>query len=134
MYLKPAVENSCWLKTHALIVTPTATGLLISKRRRYIFSETITKVQMNKYCPSLGKPFILNSAHLSTSEEEAHLGISRRSDLSNQATIQACLTTARKAVYKLAGAGLYGFNGLNPGNSIHLIRQYIQEPSIKVDL
>ena len=56
---------------------------------------------------------------------ETHLGIQRCSDLSNNAAITARITTARRTLYALMGAGLHGLNGTRPVTSLKLIDIYV---------
>ena len=59
------------------------------------------------------------------SSEETHLGIQRCANLSYQPTITARIKVARRTVYSLMGAGLYGLNGVNPTVSKHLVDIYV---------
>ena len=39
--------------------------------------------------------------------------------------VQTLITTARRTVFALMGAGLHGLNGMNPKVAIHLIQIYL---------
>ncbi|CAC5387746.1 unnamed protein product [Mytilus coruscus] len=56
-----------------------------------------------------------------------HLGITRdsKSRFDSIAVVQERIGTARRATYAMMGAGLNGANGLNPCDSLHLIRIFI---------
>ena len=91
--------------------------------KRYVFSTTKTKIQATN---TKEKPNItLNDAPIETSNEEAHLGILRRSDLSNRSTIEARIQTGRRTIFMLMGAGVYGLNGVCPSTSKKLIDIYV---------
>ena len=96
-----------------------------SARLRYSFSDNKTKVQItgDKHCKE--NTIYLNETPLQVSDEETHLGIQRRSDTSNKSTISARIKTARRTVYSLMGAGMYGLNGINPTVSMKIIEIYI---------
>ena len=79
-----------------------------AQTRRYIFSETKTRLQYVLVPQPLPNDIILNQRPLTLSNAEVHLGICRRDDMSNGTTITDRIKTARGTVYALAGAGLYG--------------------------
>ena len=92
--------------------------------KRYLFSESKTKIQVS----STKSPQIvvsLNGKPVDMSDEEIHLGIARRADLSNKSTVEMRIQTARRTAYALAGAGLYGLNGVGPNTIMQLINIYI---------
>ena len=93
--------------------------------QRYIFSESKTKVQTTntKLQPNIN--IHMNTGSLTCSAEETHLGIQRCGDLSNKSTIESRIKTARRTVYALMGAGMYGLNGISPVTSKKLIDIYI---------
>ena len=92
--------------------------------QRYSFSETKTKIiSINRKKHT--REILLNKKPLQFSTEEKHLGIYRSNTLSNAPTINNRIKSARRAMYQLMGAGLYGYNGINPTVSKHLIDMYI---------
>jgi hypothetical protein len=58
--------------------------------------------------------FKLNGASLQMSKEEKHLGINRADDNSNMPVIKERIKSARRAAYRLMGAGFHGVNGVAP--------------------
>ena len=93
--------------------------------QRYVFSDSKTKIlTTNVADPPTGK-ILLNGKPVGISKEEVHLGIIRRADLSSKPTIEARIKTARRTVYALAGAGLYGLNGVSPETCMKLIDIYV---------
>ena len=93
--------------------------------KQYVFSESKTKVQACNSRKPMSKDISLNQATVSQSDEETHLGIHRRADMSNKATLEARIQTSRRTVFALAGAGIYGFNGVSPITSKKLIDIFI---------
>jgi hypothetical protein len=59
------------------------------------------------------------------SETEKHLGIQRAADTTNTTTIQERISTGRRTVYALMGAGLHGLNGANVSTVKKLINTYV---------
>ena len=117
------------------IASPTRNGLqtLINvaeqdaSRERYSFNEKKTKVQiLNHHAATDNHKITLNDSELSVSNNETHLGINRTTDMSFKQTIAQRIKTARRTVYSLMGAGLYGLNGINPVTSKKLINIYIK--------
>jgi hypothetical protein len=66
-----------------------------TSRRRYLFSETKTKLQVKNQTNQDGNIY-LNNTPLGISEEEVHLGIQRRADMSNKSVITARITAGRR--------------------------------------
>ena len=98
-----------------------------AKRERYIFSETKTKCQVvnHKHCHKSSVIPNLNGKPLDYSEEETHLGINRRADQSYTSTINSRIQSGRKAIYSIAGAGLYGLRGVSPDAALKLLQAYV---------
>jgi hypothetical protein len=69
----------------------------------------------------------MNDKNLNMPSNATHLGIKR--DTSSKFGVKQVLPdriqTARKTVYTLMGAGLYGMNGINPMVSIHMIKCFV---------
>ena len=57
--------------------------------------------------------------------DEVHLGIHRNEKGNNQKTVNARISSARRATYKLMKSGVHGFNGLNPSIAYSLFCVYI---------
>ena len=93
--------------------------------QQYIFSETKTKVQTTNSKKTLDPNIKLNGVVINTSDEEVHLGIHRRADTKNSSTVDARIQTARRTIFALAGAGVYGFNGVSPITSKKLLDIYV---------
>lgn len=98
--------------------------------QRYAYSSTkskimianpnaVSKMQLNMF------PITLLNEPLEETEHEVHLGIHRTPKDHATQTIIARITTSRRAVYAMMGAGLHGLNGLNPSISMKLIETYI---------
>ena len=99
-----------------------------SHRQRYDFSDTktkILKIEPNK-TGKIEKPLFLNGSEIDYSQEETHLGIKRTDDGKPKATIEAKITTSRRAAYALMGAGLHGLNGISPEISTAMVNTYIK--------
>ena len=71
------------------------------------------------------KPLRINNGPASTSLELTHLGIQRNSKASATSTYEARLTSARRSLYSLTGAGLHGFNGLPADTCLHLYKVFV---------
>ena len=95
-----------------------------AQTQRYLFSDTKTKVLISNGAPP-SESLLLNGKPIGVSPEEIHLGITRRDDLSAISTVQARIQTARRTVYALAGAGMYGLNGVNISTIMQLITIYV---------
>jgi hypothetical protein len=100
-----------------------------AKQERYIFSSTktravVTKKGSNNVNTSLVS-LHLNGQSLEITDQEKHLGIQRNKEVTNAATIQERITTARRTAYSLMGAGLHGLNGVNPDTSKMLWELYV---------
>jgi hypothetical protein len=73
-------------------------------------------------------------ALLFLANKATHLGIERISTGNNRKElVQTRITTARRTVFALMGAGLHGLNGVNPKVAIHLIQIYVM-PRLLYDL
>ena len=83
-----------------------------ASRERYKYNTDKTKVVPINV---RNKPdFVLNGKPLGISSAEVHLGIHRTSDNKNSLTVEARIKGARRAAYKLRGAGLVGYIGVGP--------------------
>jgi hypothetical protein len=119
------------------LISPSLLGMQVmldlsaqdAKREKYTFSRAKSKVMVYN---SNQKPHEWNEAaplHLAESPlevvaEQEHLGIIR----SSQSTIHIAkerISLARRSLYALMGAGMYGWNGVNPVVSIKLWTTYI---------
>jgi hypothetical protein len=96
---------------------------LDSQRQRYSFNTQKTKVvslnsKGDPSCSLITKP-------IATSSCEVHLGISRSNKCNNKDTIRARISSARRAMYSLMGAGLHGLNGVGPEVAIEQYNTYV---------
>jgi hypothetical protein len=66
----------------------------------------------------------LNGIQLNTPSSATHLRIKRDilSKFGVKYVVSDRVQTARKTVYALMGAGLYGLNGINPTISVHMFK------------
>jgi hypothetical protein len=71
------------------------------------------------------KPLQIYGASANVATEITHLGIQRNDKGSATSTFDARLSTARRTLYSLTGAGLHGFNGLPPTTCLHLYNVYV---------
>jgi hypothetical protein len=92
---------------------------------RYSFSTQKTKLMIINPKDKVPPAVRLNGELLSTTEQERHLGIERGVSDSVQLTIESRIKEARRALYRLAGAGLHGLNGVGPKVSTHMLNVYI---------
>ena len=71
--------------------------------------------------------FTLNEETMSQPETAVHLGITHNKNCrkTSQTQIQGNIEKARRTLYSLMGAGLYGRNGLNPTTNIHIFNVYV---------
>ena len=69
----------------------------------------------------------MNGKELNTPTSATDLGIKRDtySTFGVKEVVSERIQTARKTVYVLIGAGLYGLNGINPIMSIHMIKCFV---------
>ncbi|CAG2218880.1 unnamed protein product [Mytilus edulis] len=69
----------------------------------------------------------MNDQKLNTPINATHLGIKRdiNSKFGVKEVVPDRIQTARKTVYALMGAGLYGLNGINPKVSVHMIKCFV---------
>ncbi|CAG2247447.1 unnamed protein product [Mytilus edulis] len=69
----------------------------------------------------------INDQKLNTPINATHLGIKRdiNSKFGVKEVVPDRIQTARKTVYALMGAGLYGLNGINPKVSVHMIKCFV---------
>ena len=93
--------------------------------QRYLFSESKSRVQITSKKKVPYEPITLNEHQLQVSEVETHLGIQRLSDMSHTATVAERIKVARRTVYALMGAGLYGLNGISPITSKQIIDIFV---------
>ena len=93
--------------------------------QRYLFSNTKSKIQTAGKDHASHVPITLNKHTLEMSNLETHLGIQRTCDMSHSATINERIKVARRTVYALMGAGLYGLNGISPITSRHIIEIFV---------
>ena len=120
------------------LISSTLTGAKIllaiaerdSNNNRYSFSSTKSKIMLANPTTTTKEQLALDppslyGEELPVSTQETHLGILRVPDDRARATVQARITTSRRALFAMTGAGLYGFNGLNPIISKQLVDIYI---------
>jgi hypothetical protein len=97
-----------------------------AEAHRYSFNEKKTKVMVvNKQRSTIEPLLKLNETLIGTSEQERHLGLERTSDSSAKATVLSRIKEGRRSAYRLAGAGLYGLNGVGPGVTFQMLKIYI---------
>ena len=97
-----------------------------SNMHRYSFSKQKTKLMVINGKPGLADPAVkLNGVDLGVTSHERHLGIERTASTIAKATVEKRIKEARRAMYRLAGAGLYGLNGVGPMVSLHMFNVYI---------
>ena len=97
-----------------------------SNHQRYSFSSQKTKVMAINKKPHIPEPQLkLNGVKIDLSTQERHLGIERTPNNSAKATIQSRIKGSRRSVYSLAGAGMYGYNGVGPRVTYQMIKTYI---------
>ena len=116
------------------LISSTLTGVNImlaiaekdASQQRYSFSTTKSRIMIANPNPAtkeqlcLFQPTLCNEPIEPTTEEK-HLGILRVPDNKCKATILSRIKTARRALFALTSAGVYGFNGLNPVASKEII-------------
>lgn len=97
-----------------------------ANRGRYLFSTS--KSRMMTIFPEdrilKSPPVYLNGAPIETSDSEKHLGIARNISTTSQETVNQRISQSRRTMYSLAGAGLYGTNGLPPEVMRSMLRIY----------
>ena len=93
----------------------------------YTISETKSVVLCVSDKDSEKRSFRINNSEVPVVETATHLGIPRDncSKFGTNLVAEERISSARKAVYAMMGAGLHGINGLNPLVSMHLIKIYI---------
>ena len=92
--------------------------------KRYLISEQKSSI-LTFNCTKEHK-WYLNNKEMSATNKVTHLGIERISTGNNRKElVQTRITTARRTVFALMGAGLHGLNGVNPKIAIHLIQIYV---------
>ena len=92
--------------------------------KRYLISEQKSLI-LTFNCTKEHK-WYLNNKEMSVANKATHLGIERISTGNNRKElVQTRITTARRTVFALMGAGLHGLNGVNPKVTIHLIQIYV---------
>ncbi|VDI77462.1 Hypothetical predicted protein [Mytilus galloprovincialis] len=96
-----------------------------ANKLRYLLSEQKSTILV--YNDKLPKSWTLNGKSVTLSESAVHLGIDRNitKNAGVKEVVSKRITTARKTVYSLMGAGLHGLNGVNPKVSVHLIQIYV---------
>jgi hypothetical protein len=119
---------------HALQAQLLLTGDYAVQERYKIQLAKTSVVPMNVAPPELfdtlceSQPWSLNSDQIPVQEDFTHIGIQRTNHHgagSLDPTVHARLSTARKTIYALMGAGLHGLNGLPPLVSMHIYNIYV---------
>lgn len=92
---------------------------------RYVISDQ--KSCVLKFRDKSDFKWTMNDKELNTPTYATHLGIKRdiNSKFGVKEVVPDRIQTARKTVYALMGAGLYGLNGINPMISIHMIKCFV---------
>ena len=96
-----------------------------ANKHRYIISDQkscVLKIRDKTQCT-----WTMNDKNLNMPSNATHLGIKRdtSSKFGVKQVVPDRIQTARKTVYALMGAGLYGMNGINPMVSIHMIKCFV---------
>ncbi len=96
-------------------------------KERYLFSTTKTKAMATRNATGVAVDagLKLNGQPLAMSMKETHLGIHRADTCDNKDTVQARISSARRAAYALMGAGFHGLNGISPRISSKLMDTYV---------
>ena len=90
---------------------------------RYKFNTEKTKIM--KFNKKDNATFQLNQENLGTSEMEKHIGIERNPKGDNSSTIASRITSARRTVFSLLGAGFTGLNGMGPATALKCYTTYV---------
>lgn len=96
-----------------------------ANKQRFIISSQKSCVIASKL--DKDQSWNINGQILQTPRSATHLGIQRdnHSAYGVKEVVPGRVQVARRTVYALMGAGLYGLNGLNPKASIHIVRCYV---------
>ena len=124
----PTTADDTALISDTVVGAKTLIGIaeLDANQQRYSFNTTKTKSMVINPKSTTWKPDItLNQEPVDDSRKEKQLGIQRTVNGSSLPTIEERISSSRKAVYSLAGAGLYGLNGTGPKVSLRMVRLYI---------
>jgi len=94
--------------------------------QRYSFNEQKSKVMVVNQKPVNPEPQVkLNGKYMDSTRQERHLGIERIPTNSAKATVESRIKEARRSIYRLAGAGMYGYNGVGPLVSLQMLKVYV---------
>lgn len=93
--------------------------------QRYSYSTQKTKLMVINQKDNKPISVQLNGERIAMTCQERHLGVERTTSDSPKATISSRIKEARRALYRLAGAGLHGLNGVGPRVSIHMFSIYV---------
>jgi hypothetical protein len=86
---------------------------------RYLISETKSRLMsINSKKHSINETVMLHDAPLEQVDSYKHIGIQRDSNKST--LVSERIKLARRTLYALMGAGLHGYNGVNPEVGIKL--------------
>ena len=96
-----------------------------SNKLRYQISEQKSVILV--FNDNDSNTWYLNAKPMSTVSNSSHLGIEgdNQSATGTKMVVKRRIVTARRTVYSLMGAGLYGLNGVNPYVAIHMIQIYV---------
>jgi hypothetical protein len=112
--------------THVGAQTLLGIAELDSNYQRYDFNAQKTKVMViNHQQDTPVPPLRLNNSVIAMSNQERHLGIERTANNCAKETITHRISSSRRAMYKLSGAGFYGLNGVGPKVTYQLLKIYI---------
>jgi hypothetical protein len=102
-----------------------------ANRERYQFNVKKSKVMVmnSNIKPSVWQDLPLwtlsEGNSIAVSNKETHLGIVRTPDCKSGTTVVENIKLARRSLFSLTGAGMYGLNGAHPKPSVHLWNTYI---------
>ncbi|KAK3085377.1 hypothetical protein FSP39_002384 [Pinctada imbricata] len=101
-----------------------------SKKEHYKLSEQKSKVmvfnQQKKLKATRGNIIELHGKEIEIVEDYKHIGIKRTTNTQGQGHIDEAISIGRKTTYALMGAGLHGYNGINPKIGLQIWNIYIK--------
>ena len=98
-----------------------------ANNERYFISESKSKVMMlnhNRQLEKNSEQLLLHNKPIEQVDEYTHIGIQRNALKST--VVSERIKLARRTSYALMGAGLHGYNGINPIVSIQLWNIYVR--------
>jgi hypothetical protein len=124
----PTTADDTALVTSSQLGAQVLTGIAQqdAQMQRYNFNEDKSKVMVINQRTKCSEPQIkLNGKALQCTNQERHLGVERSITNKATATIECRVKEARRAMYRLAGAGMYGYNGVGPQVSLQILTVYV---------